>query len=124
VLFWPAGFDVIYSLQDCEFDREQGLDSFPCVLASPALRAFPVSIHVFTVVFLALVGLTEREGVIYWLGFAAVAIVLFWEYRIVAPKDLPRIDREFYDVNTDVNWGDFLSILADANLNSGAGTVG
>ena len=89
--FSLAGFDVIYSLQDCEFDREQGLYSVPVrfgIAGAPRLSSFD---HVFTVVFLALVGLTAQEGVIYWLGFAAVAIALFWEYRIVSPNDLSSI---------------------------------
>ena len=62
-------------------------------------------------------------GVIYWVGFAAVAGVLFWEHLIVAPNDLSRIGRKFFDLNAYVSLGDFLFILADANLNSSAGTV-
>jgi 4-hydroxybenzoate polyprenyltransferase len=79
--------------------------------------------HVVTVIFLALVGFTAHMGIIYWLGFAAVAIVLFWEHRIVSPNDLSRINRAFFDYNAYVSIGYFLATLADAILRSSARTL-
>lgn len=113
VLFWLAGFDIIYSLQDQAFDREQGLKSIPVRFGiAGALRA-SAFFHVCTVIFLALVGLTAGVGVLYWLGFAAVAAILYWEHRIVSPKDLTRINRAFFDLNAYVSIGYLLAIIAD-----------
>jgi 4-hydroxybenzoate polyprenyltransferase len=124
VLFWLAGFDVIYSLQDRDFDQKQGLYSIPVRFGVAGALRLSSFFHVVTVVFLALVGLSAQMGIIYWIGFAAVAIVLFWEHRIVSPNDLSRINRAFFDYNAYVSIGYFLATLADAILNSSAGTVG
>ena len=124
VVFWLAGFDVIYSLQDREFDREQGLHSIPVTFGvAGALRLSGV-FHCSTVLFLALVGFAASVGIIYWLGFAAVAGVLFWEHQIVTAKDLTRINKAFFDLNAYVSIGYFLATLADATLRSSAGTLG
>ena len=113
VLFWLAGFDIIYSLQDHDFDREQGLQSIPVRFGvAGALRA-SAFFHVCTVVFLALVGLAAGAGGLYWLGFAAVAAILYWEHRIVSPNDLTRINRAFFDLNAYVSIGYLLAIIAD-----------
>jgi 4-hydroxybenzoate polyprenyltransferase len=70
------------------------------------------------------VGLTAGLGVIYWIGFAAVAAVLFFEHRIVTAKDLSRVNRAFFDFNAYVSIAYFLATLADTLLFSNAGTVG
>ena len=69
--------------------------------------------HLCTVFFLALVGVTAQMGVVYWLGFGAITIVLFWEHRIVKPNDLSRIGRAFFDFNAYVSIGYLLAIVAD-----------
>ena len=69
--------------------------------------------HGLTVLFLLLVGLTGRLGAIYWLGTAAVALVLLWEHRLVKPDDLSRINKAFFDLNAYVSVGYFLTTVAD-----------
>jgi len=124
VVFWLAGFDVIYSLQDREFDRHQGLHSIPVRFGVAGALRLSSCFHVVTVLFLALVGLVAEMGLFYWLGFAAVAGVLFWEHRIVTAKDLTRINKAFFDLNAYVSIGYFLATLADATLRASAGTLG
>jgi len=70
------------------------------------------------------VGLFAQMGVIYWLGFAAVAGVLFWEHRIVTAKDLTRINKAFFDLNAYVSIGYFLTTLADLILRREFGWAG
>jgi 4-hydroxybenzoate polyprenyltransferase len=118
VLFWLAGFDVIYSLQDLAFDRGQGLHSIPARFGIAGALRFSSLFHGCTVVFLAAVGISARMGVIYWLGFVTVAIILFWEHRLVTPTDLSRVNRAFFDFNAYVSVGYFLTILADTLLRS------
>jgi 4-hydroxybenzoate polyprenyltransferase len=96
VLFWLAGFDTIYSLQDHVFDRKQGLHSIPVRFGVARALQLSTFFHLCTVFFLALVGVTAQMGVVYWLGFGAITIVLFWEHRIVKPNDLSRIGRARY----------------------------
>jgi 4-hydroxybenzoate polyprenyltransferase len=121
VLFWLAGFDVIYSLQDLAFDRKEGLHSIPVRFGVVAALRFSSFFHFFTIVFLAAVGLSARMGVIYWIGFAIVSIILFLEHRLVTPSDLSRINRAFFDFNAYVSIGYFLTTLADLILISGSG---
>jgi 4-hydroxybenzoate polyprenyltransferase len=123
VLFWLAGFDVIYSLQDRDFDRKQGLHSIPVRFGAAAALRLSSIFHVATIGFLALVGITAGLGIIYWIGFGAVAVVLFWEHRIVAPNDLSRINRAFFDFNAYMSIVYFVATLADLVLISGAGTA-
>jgi 4-hydroxybenzoate polyprenyltransferase len=77
VLFWLAGFDVIYSLQDGDFDRKQWLYSIPVRFGVAGALCLSGFFHVVTVIFLALVHLSAHMGVIYWVSFSAVAAVLF-----------------------------------------------
>ena len=116
VVFWLAGFDIIYSLQDREFDGKIGLHSIPVRFGvAGALRLSSV-FHCATVLFLALVGSAAAMGAFYWLGFLAVAGVLLWEHLIVTPTDLTRIDKAFFDLNAYVSLGYFLFTLADVLL--------
>jgi 4-hydroxybenzoate polyprenyltransferase len=119
VIFWLAGFDIIYSLQDREFDRAHGLYSIPVRFGVRRALQLSSFFHCGTVLFLALVGFSAAAGFIYWIGFALVACVLFWEHRIVTPSDLSRINRAFFDLNAYVSIGYFLTTLADTALRIG-----
>jgi 4-hydroxybenzoate polyprenyltransferase len=113
VLFWLAGFDVIYSLQDREFDSNQGLHSIPVRFGVAGALRLSAFFHCCTVLALGVVGITARMGFIYWLGSAAVAAILFWEHRLVKPDDLSRINRAFFDLNAYVSIGYFLITAGD-----------
>ena len=113
VLFWLAGFDIIYSLQDRDFDRQQGLQSIPARFGVARALGLSAFFHFCTVIFLALVGLAAAVGVVYWLGFITVSAVLFWEHRIVTPTDLSRINRAFFNFNAYVSIGYLLAIITD-----------
>jgi 4-hydroxybenzoate polyprenyltransferase len=118
VLFWLAGFDIIYSLQDYEFDRSHGLYSIPAQFGVASGLRLSSLFHLVTVVFLLLVGLSARLGAIYWLGVTAVSLILFWEHRLVRPNDLSKINKAFFDLNAYVSLGYFLTTLADVFLNN------
>ena len=113
VVFWLAGFDIIYSLQDREFDRVHGLHSIPVRFGVAGALRLSGFFHLCTVLFLVLVGVTAAMGLVYWLGLTIVAAVLFWEHRIVTPTDLSRINRAFFDLNAYVSVGYFLATLVD-----------
>jgi 4-hydroxybenzoate polyprenyltransferase len=116
VLFWLAGFDVIYSLQDRAFDLAQGLHSIPVRFGVAAALRLSGLFHFCTAVFLALVGLAAHLGIIYWLGFVAVSAILCWEHRIVTPTDLSRVNRAFFDFNAYVSLGYFFITVGDLVL--------
>jgi 4-hydroxybenzoate polyprenyltransferase len=121
VLFWLAGFDVIYSLQDRTFDLEQGLYSIPARFGVAAALQLSSFFHLCTAIFLALVGLAAQLGIIYWLGFTALAAILFWEHRVVTSTDLSRINRAFFDFNAYISVGYFLITVGDIVLSASFG---
>jgi 4-hydroxybenzoate polyprenyltransferase len=124
VIFWLAGFDIIYSLQDREFDRAHGLFSIPVRFGVAGALRLSSFFHVCTVLALALVGRSAAMGLIYWLGVAAVAAILFWEHRIVSPQDLSRINKAFFDLNAYVSIGYFLATAGDISLRYNLGFGG
>jgi 4-hydroxybenzoate polyprenyltransferase len=113
VVFWLAGFDIIYSLQDREFDRTHGLYSIPVRFGVAAALRLSALFHLGTIAFLGLIGVRAEMGAIYWLGVLIVGLVLYWEHHIVTPKDLSRINRAFFDLNAYVSIGYFVATVGD-----------
>jgi 4-hydroxybenzoate polyprenyltransferase len=99
VMFWIAGFDVIYALQDTEFDREAKLFSLPSRFGIPVALRISTLFHVFTVALLAETAVLTKSGPIAIAGIVVVAGILFWEHRIVKPNDLSRVNVAFFNLN-------------------------
>jgi 4-hydroxybenzoate polyprenyltransferase len=99
VLFWTAGFDVIYALQDEEFDRRSGLKSIPARIG--ARRALVVSavFHVAMAILLFAVWTLSGRGPILLLGIAATIGALVYQHAIVRPGNLSRVDAAFFTAN-------------------------
>src|SRR5262249_16927701 len=110
---WIAGFDLIYACQDVEFDRANGLYSFPAPFGIPAaLRAARVC-HVLTVLAFATLGLLAPGlGWLYWVGVLAVAGLFVYEHSLVSPTDLSRLDVAFFNVNGYIAVILFAAVLA------------
>jgi 4-hydroxybenzoate polyprenyltransferase len=99
VLFWVAGFDILYALQDLEFDKAHGLHSAP-VHFGP-MRALKISrwCHVAAVTGLILFGIAAQLGVVYWAGVVVTAVLLKIEHVLIGDGDLTRIDTVFFTIN-------------------------
>jgi 4-hydroxybenzoate polyprenyltransferase len=99
VLFWVAGFDVIYSLQDEEFDRAEGLRSIPARFGARRALRIARLFHASTLVLFYAVFLAVSGG---WLLGAAVVVAglfLVRQHRLVSPGDLSRVDAAFFTAN-------------------------
>ncbi|MEW4562209.1 UbiA-like polyprenyltransferase [Bremerella sp. JC770] len=106
VLFWVAGFDIIYACQDAEFDRDAKLRSVPAKFGvAGALRIAAVSHFLAVLAFAALPFTASSLGVIYWIGLAAVAALLLYEHALVRPSDLSKVNLAFFNVNTVIGLG-------------------
>jgi 4-hydroxybenzoate polyprenyltransferase len=99
VACWVAGFDLFYSLFDLEIDREQGLHSWATRFGVAGTFAGARTLHAATVALLVAAGAGVRVGAFYWLGVAAVAVLLAYEHALVRPGDLRRLDAAFFTVN-------------------------
>lgn len=115
VLFWVAGFDVIYACQDFQFDREWQLRSIPARFGiSGALKLAALSHFLMIVCLLALplaaqaFGPPLDLGWLYWAGIAAIGGLLLYEHALVRPEDLSRINIAFFNVNAIISIGLFL----------------
>jgi len=106
VSVWTAGFDIIYSCQDYEFDRHEGLHSIPVQFGIGIALNITKILHALTVVFLLFVGMSFSLGVIFYIGVIFIAIFLWYENRIIKPDDLSRVDVSFFTLNG------FVSIVA------------
>jgi len=113
VLFWTAGFDIIYALQDEEFDREHGLRSLPQTLGKARALAVSRLAHVLAITFLVTGGVMVGAGVFWWIGVAFAAALLTYEQSLVKPDDLSRVDMAFFTLNGMVSMGVFVFALLD-----------
>jgi 4-hydroxybenzoate polyprenyltransferase len=114
VALWVAGFDLFYSLFDLEFDRKHGLHSFATRFGERRLFWGARLAHLGTVALLAAVGFGLDLGALYWLGVAAVAMLLGYEHAIVRPGDLRRLNAAFFTMNGIISVVFFGFVLAEA----------
>ena len=113
VLLWVAGFDLFYSLYDFEHDRRAGLHSWAVRFGEAGVFVGARVLHAGTVLLLAVAGLGLGQGVLYWLGVAAVGVLLAYEHSLVRPGDLRRLDAAFFTVNGVISVVFFAFVLAD-----------
>ena len=99
VLFWTAGFDVIYSLQDEEFDRREGLRSIPARLGARGALVVSALFHVAMAVLLLAVWRDSGSGLLLLVGIGATVAALVYQHAIVRPGNLSRVDAAFFTAN-------------------------
>lgn len=99
VIFWVAGFDIIYSLQDEDFDREHGLFSIPARLGASRALWLSRGMHALSLLLFAAVGMFFPVGGFYRLGVALIGAMLLYEHTLVKPGDLSRVNAAFFTVN-------------------------
>jgi 4-hydroxybenzoate polyprenyltransferase len=106
VLFWVAGFDILYACQDVEFDRKAKLASVPAKIGVPASLRVALACHVVMIgLLLALAFVNPHLGAVYLIGLAAIALLLAYEHWLVRPDDLTRVNRAFFQVNGVISVG-------------------
>jgi 4-hydroxybenzoate polyprenyltransferase len=106
VVFWVAGFDMIYACQDFEFDVRQGLCSVPARWGIRCALRVAAACHFVMIALLGLLPVFYNEfGGIFWIGVAAMTILLVYEHSLVRPDDLTRVNRAFFHVNALVSVG-------------------
>jgi 4-hydroxybenzoate polyprenyltransferase len=113
VLFWTAGFDVIYSLQDEEHDRRVGLHSLPARFGAASALAVSALLHAAMVGLLVAVWRVSGGGWLFALGIVATAAALFYQHTIVRPGDLSRANAAFFTANGFVSVALALFGIAD-----------
>lgn len=113
VLTWTAGFDIIYALQDEEFDRRSGLHSIPARLGSGGALWISRLLHLAALAAWAFYNLRMGSLLFPWLGWTAVACILLREQWIVRDGDLSQVDTAFFTLNSQVGLIFFAGHLAE-----------
>jgi len=98
VMFWVAGFDILYSLQDVEFDKKEGLYSIPARLGENAALFISKFFHLLSVVFWIFFVIYAKLGFFAWLAVIIAAFMLWYEHKLVN-KDYKNIPMAFFTVN-------------------------
>lgn len=113
VITWVAGFDIIYSLQDEEFDRSENLSSIPVWLGKQNALRFSAVLHVISAGALLASGLLGDFGFLYWAGYAVYCGMLLYQHSLVSPADLSRVNIAFMTANGIASLVFALFVIAD-----------
>jgi 4-hydroxybenzoate polyprenyltransferase len=113
VATWVGGFDVLYALQDIDFDCAQGLHSLPASLGERAALNAARLLHICTVLALAGVGVAAGAGWIYAAGVIVATTLLLYEHSLVKPGDLGRLDAAFFTMNGVISIVFFAFVLTE-----------
>jgi len=117
VLFWVSGFDIIYSLQDVEFDKEHKLYSIPAAIGKPKALLSSRLLHAISALSLIFAGLLGAFGWIYWVGVVIFVNMLVYQHSIVKPHDLRRVNLAFFTTNGIASVVFAIFVILDLFLN-------
>ena len=99
VLFWVSGFDIIYALQDEEFDRKNNLNSIPAWLGKKKALNVSSVFHVLAVIFVTMPYIVSSFSWFYLAGVLFFIILLIYQHQLVKPNDLSKVNRAFFTTN-------------------------
>ncbi|MFA7090265.1 MAG: menaquinone biosynthesis prenyltransferase MqnP [Arcobacteraceae bacterium] len=112
VMFWVAGFDLLYSLQDIEVDKKLKLHSIPSKFGVEKTMQISKLFHALTIVFWTLFAVLSGAGIFIYLAVLVSAIMLTYEH-ILVNKDFTKIDKAFFTVNGYLGIVFFLFVILD-----------
>ncbi|MDA8432747.1 MAG: putative 4-hydroxybenzoate polyprenyltransferase [Nitrospiraceae bacterium] len=113
VIFWLAGFDVLYALQDIEFDRSYGLYSMPKRFGVRKSLYLARAFHTVSYLLLVANGLIFGLGGLYMAGMCIIGGLFIYEHSLIKEHDLSKLDMAFFNMNGYISVAVFLFTLAD-----------
>lgn len=99
VLFWVSGFDIIYALQDEEFDKANDLYSIPSVLGKVYALKISEVLHILSASCVIVAGFYGPLGWIYWIGVGFFILLLIYQHTLVKPNNLSKVNLAFFTTN-------------------------
>ncbi len=99
VFCWVAGFDIIYALQDEQFDRENKLHSIPAMLGKTKALNVSRALHFTSFCFVLAAGYLGQFHIFYWVGAVVFAGLLIYQHKLVKPNDLSKVNMAFFTTN-------------------------
>ncbi len=116
VVFWVSGFDIIFALQDIDFDQSQKLYSIPAVLGKKKALLVSELLHVFSALFIVGAGFVGAFSWMYWLGVLFFMGMLIYQHSIVKPNDLSKVNIAFMTANGIASVVFAILVIADLLL--------
>ncbi len=113
VICWVSGFDIIYALQDIDFDKANNLRSIPSWLGMKRSLRVSEYLHALSFAAIAFAGVIGQFSWLYWCGAAIFAYFLVYQHRLVKPTDLSKVNRAFFTSNGIASVVFSLFVLAD-----------
>jgi 4-hydroxybenzoate polyprenyltransferase len=113
VIFWVAGFDIIYACQDIDFDSQVGLHSIPKRLGVSGALVISTFYHLITIGLMILFGHLIDAGLVYFIITSVIALFLLIEHMIVTPNNLKLVGVAFFTLNGVVSILFYLAVLLD-----------
>ena len=117
VIFWVSGFDIIYALQDEEFDKSQKLYSIPSWLGKAKALRVSELLHLLSAACVVIAGLYGEFGWLYWAGVIVFAGMLIYQHSIVKPTDLRKVNLAFMTANGIASVVFAIFVIADLFIN-------
>jgi 4-hydroxybenzoate polyprenyltransferase len=99
VLCWVSGFDIIYALQDEDFDRSENLHSIPAYLGKVNALRLSTILHILSAIFIVMPVFYTNVGILYYLGIVFFCAMLIYQHLLVKPNDLSRVNFAFMTTN-------------------------
>jgi len=118
VLFWVSGFDIIYALQDEEFDKENKLYSIPAWLGKAKALKVSELLHLLSASAIVFAGYYGNFGWLYWIGAAIFIVMLGYQHSVVKPTDLKRVNLAFMTANGIASIVFAIFVIADLFVSS------
>lgn len=113
VIFWVSGFDIIYALQDVEFDQNNNLFSIPAVLGKGKALKVSEILHFFSSVCVVAAGVYGHFHFLYWVGIVVFMGMLYYQHSLVKPNDLSKVNIAFMTSNGIASVVFGLLVIAD-----------
>jgi 4-hydroxybenzoate polyprenyltransferase len=118
VIFWVSGFDIIYALQDVEFDKSQQLYSIPAWLGKAKALKVSEFLHLLSAAAVIAAGWYGNFGWVYWVGTAIFVAMLVYQHSVVKPDDLRKVNLAFMTANGIASVVFAIFVIADLFFNS------
>lgn len=113
VLFWVSGFDIIYALQDIEFDKQEKLFSIPAFIGVKKSLILARCFHIISFILFLLTALLLNLGKLYLLGIFLSGIFMFFQHRVISENDLTRVNIAFFNLNAYISLTVFVFTTLD-----------
>jgi len=100
VLFWVSGFDIIYALQDEDFDKSLNLKSIPAFMGKKNALITSIFLHVVSATFVVVAGMMGEAGILFWVGALVFVVLLVYQHFLVKPHDISKVNLAFFTTNS------------------------